>query len=182
VVPPEPRLLAGDRPLSDNDVLCAWLIKTCASELAGPDGLAVTLPVDYRRCYGGLPNNYFGNAVRLAPLWLERDILDREAIPELAARVQQAIRAVLDERGARDSLECLDQLWREQGVRILDELHLADPRSGLLVTNVSSLPFGMLDFGCGPPARTLLPSVEARTAAIQQTDEGLEVSVLTAPA
>jgi hypothetical protein len=44
------------------------------------------------------------------------------------------------------------------------------------VTNVSRLPFGMLDLGGGPPASALLPAVEPRTAAIQQTDDGYELS------
>lgn len=178
VVPPDPGQLAGDQPLSENDVLCAWLIKTYAHELAGPEGLAVTFPVDYRRCYSGLPATYFGNAIRGAPLWIQREHLERETVPELAARVQQAVRGVFDERGARDSLECIEQLRRERGLAALDEIHLADPRSGLLVTNVSGLPFGTLDFGGGPPVRTLLPAVEPRTAAIQQSDDGFEVSLL----
>ena len=181
LVPPEPRTLAGDLTLSDNDILCAWLIKTQAGALAGPDGLAVTFPVDYRRSHGGLPNNYFGNAVRGAPLWLDRETLERETIPELAGRVRAAVRSVLDARGARDSLECLAGLLRERGGRILGELHTVDPRAGLLVSNVSRVPFGTLDFGGGPPARVLLPAIEPRTAAIQQTDDGLEIS-LNAPA
>lgn len=178
LVPPELKPSAEGPLLFDNDLLCAWLLKTYAHALAGPEGLALAIPIDYRRSYGGLPQGYFGNAVRAAPLWLDREILEREAIPELAARVQKAVRDMLDERGARDSLECLEQLRREQGPRVFEEIHLADPRRGFLVTNVSRLPFGMLDFGEGPPLRTLLPAVEARTAAIQQTDDGLEVSLL----
>jgi hypothetical protein len=181
LVPPEPRTLAASQPLSDNDLLCAWLIKTRADELAGPAGLAVTIPVDYRRCHGGLPNNYFGNAVRGAPLWLDRETLARKTLPELAARVGEAVRAVLDARGARDSLECLAGLLRERGGHVLGELHTVDPRAGLLVTNVSRLPFGTLDFGAGPPTRVLLPAIEPRTAAIQQTDDGFELS-FNAPA
>ncbi|WP_224361036.1 acyltransferase [Hyalangium versicolor] len=177
-VPPALEPSSGGPTLFENDLLCAWLLKTYAHVLAGPEGLALSVPIDYRRSYGGLPQSYFGNAVRAAPLWLDRELLERESIPELAARVQESVRAVLDERGARDSLECLEQLRREQGPRVFEDVHLADPRNGFLVTNVSRLPFGMLDFGRGPPLRTLLPAVESRTAAIQQTDEGSEVSLI----
>ncbi len=175
-VPPEPRTLAKGHALSDNDVLCAWLIQSQAGALAGPTGLAVSIPVDYRRLHGGLPKNYFGNAIRFAPLWLSREVLERETLPELAIRVRESVRSVLDERGARDSLACLERLHREQGPRFLAELHTVDPRAGLLVTNVSHLPFGVLDLGRGPPLHVLLPAVEARTAVIQQDDDGYEVS------
>jgi transferase family protein len=181
LVPPEPRSLAEGQLLSDNDLLCAWLIKTRGGALAGPAGLAVTIPVDYRRSHGALPNNYFGNAVRFAPLWLDRETLERETLPELAARVAEAVRRVIDARGARASLECLTQLFQQRGGRVLEALHVVDPRAGLLVTNVSRLPFGTLDYGGGPPARVLLPAVEERTAVIQQTDDGFELS-LNAPA
>ncbi|MFE8604357.1 acyltransferase [Archangium violaceum] len=181
LVPPEIRTLAADPALSDNDLLCAWLIQTRADELAGPDGLAVTFPVDYRRVHGGLPNNYFGNAIRGAPLWLARETLERESLPELAVRVREAVRAVLHAQGARDSLACIEGVLRERGGRVLGELHAVDPRAGLLVTNVSRVPFGTLDFGAGPPAHVLLPAIEPRTAAIQQTDNGYEFS-FSAPA
>lgn len=176
LVPPEPKSLAEGPPLSDNDLLCAWLIKTQGAALAGPAGLAVTIPVDYRRSHGGLPNNYFGNAIRFAPLWLDRELLERETLPELAARVADAVRRVLDAGGARESLEGLTRLLRERGGQVLSELHTVDPRAGLLVTNVSRLPLGTLDFGGGPPTRVLLPAVEERTAAIQGTDDGYELS------
>jgi hypothetical protein len=181
LVPPEPGSLAEGHPLSDNDLLCAWLIKTHAGALAGPTGLAVAIPVDYRRSHGGLPANYFGNAIRFAPLWLERETLERETLPGLAARVQEAVRAVIDARGAHESLECLARLLRERGGRVLSELHTVEPRAGLLITNVSRLPVGTLDFGAGPPTHALLPAVEPRTAAIQRTDSGFEIS-FNAPA
>ncbi|KFA91623.1 acyltransferase [Archangium violaceum] len=181
LVPPELRTLAADPALASNDLLCAWLIQTRADALAGPDGLAVTFPIDYRRVHGGLPNNYFGNAIRGAPLWLDRETLERESLPELAVRVREAVRAALNAQGARDSLACLAGLLRERGGRILGELHTVDPRAGLLVTNVASVPFGTLDFGAGPPVHVLMPAVEPRTAAIQQTDSGYELS-FNAPA
>jgi shikimate O-hydroxycinnamoyltransferase len=182
LVPPDGRALAGDEPLSDNDVLCAWLIKTHGAALAGRQGLAVALPIEYRQSHGGLPRHYLGNAVRAAPLWLPREVIERESIPELAARVQQATRSGLDGRAARDSLACLEQLLREQGPHVLSELHLADPTQGFLVTNISHLPFGVLELGEGPPTWARLPALEERTAAIEQAGEGLEVSLLLPPA
>lgn len=182
LVPPDARALAGGELLSDNDVLCAWLIKTHAAALAGPQGLAVAIPIEYRQSHGGLPRNYLGNAVRAAPLSLPREVLERESIPELAARVQQATRSGLGGQAARDSLACLEQLLREQGPQVLRELHLADPRQGFLVTNISHLPFGVLEFGHGPASWARLPALEERTAAIQQAEEELEVSLLLPPA
>lgn len=177
LVPPEPRTLAEGALLSDNDVLCAWLIRTHAQALAGPEGLAVAIPIEYRQSHGGLPRNYLGNAIRAAPLWLSRDVLEREPLRALAARVQEATRSSLDGQAARDSLACLEQLLREQGPRVLGELHLADPRHGFLVTNIARLPFGTIDLGQGPPSQVHLPALEERTAAIQQAEEGLEVSL-----
>ncbi len=177
LTPPEPRPLAGGAPLSDNDVLCAWLLQGYGEGLAGPEGLAVALPIDYRRSHGGLPRNYLGNAVRAAPLWLPRDVLEREPLPALAARVQRAIQSCLGGDAARDSLACLEQLLREQGPQVLRALHLVDPLQGFLMTNISRLPFGLLEFGQGPPAWAHLPALEARTAAIQQADDGVEISL-----
>lgn len=178
LVPPEVQALAGGEPLSDNDVLCAWLIKTHAAALAGPQGLAMAIPVEYRQSHGGLPRNYLGNAVRAAPLWLPREVLERESIPELAARVQQAIRSGPAGHAARDSLACLERLLQEQGPHVLSELHLADPLQGFLVTNISHLPFGVIEFGQGPATWARLPAMDERTAAIQQAEEELEVSLL----
>jgi len=182
IVPPDTRALAGDEPLSDNDVLCAWLAKTHAGGLAGPQGLAVAMTVGYRQSHGGLPRNYLGNAFRAAPLWLPREVLERESILKLAARVQQATRSVFDGQAARDSLACLEQLLREQGPQVVRELHLADPRQGVLVTNISRLPFGIIDFGQGPADWARLPAQDDRAAAIQQAEEDLEVSLLLPPA
>lgn len=178
IVPPDTRALAGDEPLSDNDVLCAWLVKTHARVLAGPLGLAVAMTVGYRQSHGELPRNYLGNAFRAAPLWLPREVLERESILELAARVQQATRSSFDGQAARDSLACLEQLLREQGPQVVRELHLADPHQGVLVTNISRLPFGIIDFGQGPADWARLPAQDERAAAIQQAEEELEVSLL----
>ncbi len=177
LAPPDARALAGGELLSDNDVLCAWLAKTHSGALAGPRGLALTIPTEYRQSHGGLPRNYLGNAVRAAPVWLPRAVLEQESIPALAVRVQQATRSSLEGHAVRDSLACLEQLLQERGPAVLSELHLADPRQGLLVTNISRLPFGVIEFGKGPPTWAQLPVLEERTAAIQQTDDGLAVSL-----
>jgi hypothetical protein len=178
IIPPDMRALAGDEPLSDNDVLCAWLVKTHARVLAGPLGLAVAMTVGYRQSHGGLPRNYLGNAFRAAPLWLPREVLERESILEVAARVQQATRSSFGEQAARDSLACLEQLLREQGPQVVRELHLAHPHQGVLVTNISRLPFGIIDFGQGPADWARLPAQDDRAADIQQAEEELEVSLL----
>jgi len=177
ILPPDTRALAGDEPLSDNDVLCAWLAKTHARVLAGPLGLAVAMTVGYRQTHGGLPRNYLGNAFRAAPLLLPNEVLERESILELAARVQQATRSIFNGQAARDSLACLEQLLREQGPQVVSELHLAHPLQGVLVTNISRLPFDIVDFGQGPADWARLPAQDERAAAIQQAQEDLEVSL-----
>ncbi|WP_437534491.1 acyltransferase [Sorangium sp. So ce726] len=177
LVPPDPTALGAGLPLTKNALLCAWLIQALAPQLAGPDGLKVAFPVDYRRCFGGRLDAYFGNAVRMAPLVVDRGRLERATLPELAAEVQAAVHGVLDQRGARASLACLEQLRRERGLAGVRELHPVDPHDGLLVTNMSRLPLAMLDFGGGPPARALLPATWERTAVIQQGERGIEVSL-----
>lgn len=159
------------RGLSLNDLICATLVRRLGPELAGADDLALVMPVDCRRLLAGVPNNYFGNAVRCAPLVLSRPEL-AASVPEIAGRVQAAVKTANDEAGARDALACLEAFdaW--------DELHLVHPDAGLLVTNVSRLPFGMIDFGAGPPSRAFLPAMEPRTAVIQQRDDGIDVSFL----
>jgi hypothetical protein len=178
LVPPDARALAGDEPLSDNDVLCAWVVKTHAPVLAGPRGLAVAITAGYRQSHGGLPRNYLGNAFRAAPLWLPREVLERESITELAARVQQVTRSSVTGQAARDSLVCLEQLLREQGPQVVRELHLAHPHQGVLVTNISRLPFGVIEFGKGPAAWARMPAQDDRAVAIQQAEEELELSLL----
>jgi hypothetical protein len=161
------------RGLSLNDLVCAALVQRFGLELAGADGLFLTMPVDCRRLLPGVPQGYFGNAVRAAPLLLDRDALS-EGVPELAARVQAAVKRANDEAGARDALSCLESLpdgaWAD--------LHLVHPDAGLLITNVSRLPFEMLDFGAGPPDQAFLPVAEPRTAVIQRRDDSIDVSIL----
>jgi hypothetical protein len=75
------------------------------------------------------------------------------------------------------SLQVLERLRRQEGLAVLEEIHVVPPQHGVLVTNISRLPMQSLDFGGGPPTAIRVLSSSQRAAAILPAEDGVEIRV-----
>lgn len=171
--------IKDDRPdLSANAILVASLWKSFAERHPGPDdiSLSITCPVDFRRIHPALSDTYMGNAIMLAANRRAKSEIRALSIQELAHDVRRSIAAVnLD--AIEKSLSTLETFRRELGVKAISELHVAHPRDGLLVTNLSRLPMKDLDFGAGPPVALHSLSLTPGAAVVLPTAGGFDIRV-----
>ncbi|MFZ5480493.1 MAG: acyltransferase [Myxococcota bacterium] len=107
--------------------------------------------MDLRGRLPGLSPAYFGNAVALVSLALDRDALDVAPVALLARQIHLAV-ARYDAARARAAVGAAAAFG---ATHAWDEVHLVDPRGGVLVSNLARAPLAQLDFGAGPPAAIL---------------------------
>ena len=164
--------------LSHNDVVAAWLWRRHVPGWADPREQTAWLscPVDARRLLPGFPPTYFGCAVALANVSIERERLAEAPLADLARRVRDAVAAVDADR-VLQSLGAIEGLRLQEGLEALERLHVVHPRAGLLVTNLSRLPVREVEFDAGPPvAYDILAPVE-RCAVVLPAEDGLDVRI-----
>lgn len=151
--------------VSRHDVIAAALWQETARDWGvGSGDLTCTSAFDYRRVNKDLSPLYFGNAVRCAAVRLNGQQVIEMPTGKLAAMIRSATSAI-DDQAARDSLLCVTQIRRAKGMGALQEMHVSNPQSGLLVTNLSRFPLDRFDFG-GGAARGLVPLTSAPRAAV----------------
>jgi shikimate O-hydroxycinnamoyltransferase len=168
----------ADVRLSHNDVITAHLWKKYLPEWsAGDDGDAyISCPVDFRRALRPLPPTYFGCAVALATDRVAHDELVEASIGQLALTVRAAVQRI-DRDHAERANRALEALRRQEGLPVLERIHVIHPRSGLLVTNLSRLPVNEIEFDAGPPSRFAILTPAERGAVVLPAADGVEVRV-----
>jgi hypothetical protein len=172
-----------DRPdavLSENDVVVAWLWEKFLPQwFQGSEDFEtyVTCPVDCRRIYRVLSRHYFGCGLCFASASARLDRLRRVSLGELALRVNGAVRKVNNDFASR-SMRTLAQLRGQQGLAVMEHVHLKHPAHGLIVTNLTRMPIRDLDFGAGAPADFSFHSDVSGSAALLPAENGIEVVVL----
>ncbi|MEI6399580.1 MAG: acyltransferase, partial [Pseudomonadota bacterium] len=128
--------------LSLNDMICAdiWRDFTMNLDSDRSDELSFVAPVDFRRLLPDFPKNYAGNAIVLARVDRSRKALLAESPSETANGIRQAVKDVnLDY-----ILKCLSPLTsrvKSDAYGGLGNLHIVDPKGGLLITNLSRMSF-----------------------------------------
>ena len=156
--------------VSKNDLVMADLAKKFHSYVPLHEGkFIVRCPVDYRGTFG-LPDTYFGNAIRDAVAAFDPLELDQMKLEDIALRIRRAIAGV-DRESVRRSLQCLNALRQEEGFSIFEDVGCP----GLIVSNWTRFPIRTLDFGVGSPRKFYHASVNPRLAIILPTDDGIEV-------
>lgn len=160
--------------VTDNDVVMAELLRRLQGQIPVTETgkVAVRCPVDYRRSYPGLGPTYFGNAVKDALALFEPHEVPSLPLAAVVGRIRSAITAV-NGTSILQTLKVLDQLRLEKGVDIFE--HVGCP--GLLVTNLSRLPFRDLNLGSGAPDAFYVATFPRRIAIILPATDGLTVSV-----
>jgi shikimate O-hydroxycinnamoyltransferase len=168
-----------DVALSHNDVLTAYLWRKCVAQWEKGHGnptTYVTCPVDFRRILRAVPRTYFGNALCFATASIDYESLVGATLGQVALLVHEAVTRVRADY-VSGSLQTLEELRRQRGLAVLEEIHVVPPQHGVLVTNVSRLPMQSLDFGAGTPTAFRALSSTQRAAAILPAEDGVEIRV-----
>jgi hypothetical protein len=169
-----------DIPVSENDVVTAHLWKKYLPRWTkgnGDENVYITCPFDFRRVLTGFPKNYFGCALSFATAETTRDHLINASISDIAVLIKKSITAVKDGY-IRRSLSILDTFRRQKGTGEMERIHLRHPERGMIVTNVSRLPLGDLDFGSGRPHNYITYAEIGQSAAILSANNGVEAYVV----
>lgn len=165
--------------LSVNDVITAALWKNFVLKWNGkfPEEKAfISCPVDFRRIMPGFPRVYFGDALCLATTSVEFENLKNTPVSILAEKVRNSISAI-NPSFIDNSMKTLEQVRKQNGLTVMERIHVTHPRSGLLVTNLSRLPVNEIVFNCGPPAFYNILTTAQRGAVILPAKDGIEVRV-----
>ena len=165
--------------LSFNDIIVATLWKKYIEQWNKNDHdhlTYISCPFDYRRLLPDFPQTYFGNAVALATTPLNYEKLMESKLSELAMLVRKNISSVNDEYIFK-GLNTLEGLRIQDGVKINEQIHVACPQDGLLVTNLSRLPVNQIEFGVGPPVKYEILTPANRGAVILPAEDGVQVRV-----
>ena len=166
-----------DARLTDNDIITAYLWKQYLPLWNRGGGTTfASVPFDFRRALSGFPRTYFGSAVYLAVASADYDTLVNASLGELALLVRKAIAGVNQEQ-VQASLETLEWVRRQEGLAVMEELHVLHPRCGLLVTNLSRLPIQDIAFNAGPPAAFQVLAPAPRGAVVLPAPDGVDVRV-----
>lgn len=173
----EEALKDRDVRLTDNDIITAYLWQQYLPQWNGGSGITyASIPFDFRRALSGFPRTYFGSAVHLAVASTDYDTLVNASPGELALLIHKAIANVNQER-VRAALETLERVRRQEGLAVMEELHVLHPRSGLLVTNLSRLPVGDIVFDAGPPVNFEMLAPAPRGAVVLPAPDGVDVRI-----
>jgi len=176
-----------DRPhgarLTDNDLITAFLWKKYLPawiDAAGDPAVFVTCPVDFRRIVPGFPRTYFGCALRFATASIRLSELALQPVGELAILVRSAVSGITAASVAA-SLRTLEDLRVQEGLAALERVHLRHPCRGMIVTNLTRMPIGDIDFGSGPPSDFLAYAEVRGSAAVFPAEGGVEILAVRPP-
>ena len=173
----------ADQPetaFSENDVVTAWLWRRFLPTWLGDSSDSDTYmscPVDCRRVYRVLPRNYFGCALCFASASASLADLREAALGDIARRIHDSVRNVGNDFAFR-SWTALEHFRHQHGLSEMERIHLKHPERGMIVTNLTRMPLGELDFGEGPPADLVFHSDVTGSAALLPAKEGLTAVVL----
>ena len=160
--------------ISDNDVIMASLLLKYRDRipLTRTGKLLVRCPVDYRRMLPGFPTFYFGNAIKDAFALFDPESAADMSFANIVQSIRSAVKAVNPD-AIEKGLRSLDNLRREEGLNIFKDIGCP----GLLVTNLSKLPFYEIDLGSGPPQRFFPATPCSQLGIILPAKDGVTVQV-----
>ena len=160
--------------LTENSVVTALVWQTYARAVGASGELTLACPMDFRRIMPELSPSFFGNASAAAILQLTSEEVLNSPIGKLAIRISDSVRRCDALTLIRYSAK-IEQLRIKHGLAAVDRIGLADPRNGLVVTNVARFPLPPVDFGSGKFVREFTPTNYAGTAVIVSEGAGIKV-------
>jgi shikimate O-hydroxycinnamoyltransferase len=168
-----------DVALTNNDVISAFLWREYVPRWCERENnplTYVTLPFDFRRALKSISRTFFGCALCFTTASLDYEGLVRARLGELALLVHEAVGRAKEDY-IWGSLQTLDGLRRGRGLDVMQEIHVRHPRNGIVVTNISRLPFQALDFGAGVPTGFQAYTQVLGGAGLMPAQDGVEVRV-----
>jgi NRPS condensation-like uncharacterized protein len=165
--------------LTENDIITALLWQKYIpmwSKENKNQKTYVTCPFDLRRALKGLTRTYFGCALSFATASINLNGLLEASIRDLAILVRDSVRKVKNDYILK-SLGTLESFRKQKGAEAMVEIHLRHPHHGIIVTNLTRLPIGSLDFGPGAPTGFLSYVDVLGGAAILPAEKGVEILV-----
>jgi shikimate O-hydroxycinnamoyltransferase len=167
-----------DLRLTHNDALVAHLWRTYVHQWSdsGHPLAYASIPFDFRRVLQNIPRTYCGCAVALAVADIDQDSLTDASLGQLAGKIRRAVDGITPTR-IHDALQVLDEVRRQEGLPVLEELHVVPPRNGLLMTNLSRLPVRELVFDGESPTGFHILTPTRRGAVVLPAADGVEVQV-----
>jgi Transferase family len=152
-----------------NPVICAYLWQKYARIWHVNDDptqvLTLNCAVDFRRIFRKtIPGTYFGNGIRGVTCQLAKQDVLSLSVAKLAEHLRKQILSIR-EADIWTALNHLEAYRHRNGIEQMSKLHVSDPDTGLLVTNLSRLPVKEIDFGQGPP-QEVMPLVPSSRVAI----------------
>ncbi|MBN2416061.1 hypothetical protein JXO52_09475 [bacterium] len=155
--------------VSTNDMLAARVFKELFRKQ--PDcsfgEYSLTIPIDVRRQVKEMSGAFIGNGLMFHRLTVPAEQLQMSSLDELALMIRESMPEISSDT-YRVYLSGLEQRIERSPVHTLTPY---DPDRGCLVTNLSLLPAGRLDFGSGRPERICTLTVGRHSAAILGGDE-----------
>jgi shikimate O-hydroxycinnamoyltransferase len=171
-------------PLSDNDVITAYVWKEYGARWAYVDNDAttfVTVPFDFRRLMREVPRMYFGCALAFATASIPYYRLRSASLGEISCLVRKSIAQVTSDY-VHGSLSTLEALRRGRGLSTIQQIEVRHPQRGLIVTNISRLPILSVDFGWGTPVGFKATAQAHRGIVILPSDDGVAIRAFPPPA
>lgn len=164
---------ASGAVVSNHDVMMAFIMQKYADRIPlGPNGeLIIRCPVDFRKMMPQLGPIFFGNAVKDALAIFDPQSLARLAVAEIAQRIRRAIDDV-NVVTVMQSMKTLNDFRMANGIGSFERVECP----GLVVSNLSRMPFHILDFGSGPPSG-VHPIQNPNFAVAMASPSGVSVSV-----
>lgn len=165
-----------DTKLSDHEMLCALLLKDCATRWHKPsDRIRMHSPLDFRRFVPEVTPLFFGNGTRGVPFEESCQEILGLSVAALALRVKAAI-AEVGRPQIDDHLRANHGLKATGGVALTRKLHSWHPEFGLLATNLTRMPLAQVDFGRGAP-RQVCPIGSPRAYVMLRRQGAIEALV-----
>jgi NRPS condensation-like uncharacterized protein len=161
------------------DVVAAYLWKTYVPKWQGnklPDKAYITIPLDIRRFSGMVSANYFGNGACLAVGKMPYKKFLKAGLAELVQCIRAAINNV-DKDYLYNALNVLEAYRRDEGLEKMHELHVTNPVSGIMVTDLSRVKLDGLDFGQGQPRSFIPVTPTPRGTIIFSAQDGLRIDI-----
>jgi transferase family protein len=149
---------------SENDILSAMVVKKLidAQKDCKADKFKLTIPIDVRRKIKEYGSKFLGNGLQFGEIDFSISEIKKQNIGEIAVKIRRSMPQIVKERYIK-YLEKLEDIISNNQT---NKLKPFDPETGCLVTNLSKLPSGKLNFGSGAADFIAPLTIEKNSAAV----------------
>lgn len=158
--------------LTDNDILVADMARSTLGE--GEARRLVGCAIDCRRIHPGLSRNYFGNAVTFSHWETTAAALRAASLSDMALSIRESVSRIQVAESVA-SIAILERFLQVRGPAAFQQIHVADPLGGMLITNLSRVPLDAIDFGAGRPVALRSATPAPRVGMVLPAEDGLGI-------